>query len=296
MACPDCFSGSIWTSSPAGKEEIIHGVRTYVATPPDATTGTPNALSASTILFITDAFGFKLVNSKLLADQYAAHTGLRVLVPDLMPGGGVSTQALDLINLVRVPVTPWWNIWGHLKRIAASVRMIAMFLPFGIRIRGAQPKFLTYACEVKKALPPSAKLGVAGFCVGGMFSAQLAAESASGDGAAGDTPLIDAHFTAHPSGLKLPGDWVALAQKFHVPCSIAIGDCDVFLPRDAVDKIEAGLRVEYGDEAEAKLEVRIYEGCTHGFSVRADRSKKAEDEAAGRAAMQAVEWFKKFLT
>ena len=42
-------------------------------------------------------------------------------------------------------------------------------------------------------------------------------------------------------------------------------------------------------------EVRVYKGCGHGFAVRASKEKKVEDEAVEDAAMQAVEWFQKYL-
>jgi dienelactone hydrolase len=41
--------------------------------------------------------------------------------------------------------------------------------------------------------------------------------------------------------------------------------------------------------------VKVYEGCGHGFAVRADPKKIAENEAAEKAADQAVEWFRRFL-
>src|SRR5438045_3005245 len=99
MSCPDCFKGAIHNhSTPQGKEEKIHGNNTYVAQPATALT------SQSTILFITDAFGLNLVNNKLLADKYASATGLRVLVPDLIPGGGCSL-----------------NVIGHMDKLSESV-------------------------------------------------------------------------------------------------------------------------------------------------------------------------------
>ena len=45
------------------------------------------------IIIFTDAFGPSFINNKLLADAYAATTGLRVLVPDIISVGGVSPDS-----------------------------------------------------------------------------------------------------------------------------------------------------------------------------------------------------------
>jgi len=40
---------------------------------------------AKTVIFITDIFGYELVNTRLVADEYAAQ-GFHVVVPDLLEG------------------------------------------------------------------------------------------------------------------------------------------------------------------------------------------------------------------
>jgi hypothetical protein len=105
MACPDCFKGTIHQGEPSGSEETIHGVLTYVTSPASTT-------SKSTIIFITDAFGFNLVNNKLLADYYATKTGIRILLLDIIPGGGVPLTTLALTEAVSTPVR-WYDIGGR---------------------------------------------------------------------------------------------------------------------------------------------------------------------------------------
>lgn len=288
MSCPDCFKGSIHGHAvPKGREESLYGMRTYVA----GGAAEDPATSTATIIFITDAFGFNLVNSKLLADDYATRTGFRVLVPDIIPGGGVPVDTLELMSSVSEPVG-WLNIPGQLWRVASMVRMMSIFIPFMIRTRDAFPGVLAYARAVRADLPRGAKLGAAGFCWGGLQTTKLSAEPSVEGGA---EPLLDAHFTAHPSGLKVPGDYVDAASKFRVPFSIAVGDQDFMLSKENVAILEAELQKEYAECAQ-RLEVTLYPDCGHGFAVRADRTKTIEDEAAGKAASQAVEWFKKFLT
>lgn len=283
MSCPDCFSGFVWPSEPRGATTTIHGVRTYITGP------LPSQISHATIIFITDAFGLNLVNSKLLADAYGSATGFRVLVPDIIPGGGVPLESLSLMDSVRKPV-PWWNIWGHLKRVAKIIRMMTIFIPFARRTKTVFPGILAYTRSVRSELPPAGKLGVAGFCWGAMQTMKLCAEPAA-EGS--NEPLVDAHFAAHPSGLK-PIDLIGYAERFAVPFSLALGDEDFILSKQAAAELEVGLREVYSKQP-SHFEAKMYNKCGHGFAVRADRHKTMEDEAASEATRQAAQWFQKFL-
>lgn len=283
MSCSGCFSGSLWPAEPIGGIATLHGVQTYI------TGSTSLQEPEAIIIFITDAFGFNLVNSKLLADAYGIATGFRVLVPDIIPGGGVPAYSLSLMNAVNASI-PWWNVWGHLKRIGNIVRMMGIFIPFAIRTRTAFPGILAYVRAVRSELPAGSKLGVAGFCWGAMQTAQLCAEPATHGGG---ERLVDAHFAAHPSGLK-KSEIIQYARRFTVPFSLAVGDKDVLLPEQAAAELEAGLRGVYSKEP-SHFESKMYAGCGHGFAVRADREKTEEDQAARDATDQAANWFRKFL-
>jgi hypothetical protein len=78
--CTDCISGSLHTGTPKGHTELVHGIQTYVTKPSDGTP--PKAL----IILISDAFGWSIPNSRLLADGYAEKGGFMVYVPDFMNG------------------------------------------------------------------------------------------------------------------------------------------------------------------------------------------------------------------
>ncbi|KAL6826431.1 dienelactone hydrolase [Trichoderma camerunense] len=284
MSCPDCFRGTIHEGTPKGKEETIHNVLTYVATPETVST------SNSKIIFITDVFGFNLVNNKLLADKYAAATGCEVLVPSVIPGGGAPLSAIELFDSLSTPVG-LLDLGGQTKRAGAAFKAATIFAPFAVRTRNAYPKLLNFSRDVKASLSPGAKLAVAGFCWGGMHSTKLTAEPAE---QGGNVPLFDAHFVAHPAGLKTPDDFSTAANKFKVPISLAIGDLDMLLSKDKIDAIESSLRESYGEKS-GDFEVKTYGSCKHGFAVRADPKRAVEDEAAMQAAAQATNWFKKYL-
>jgi len=291
MSCPDCFKGAIHShATPAGHEETLFGKRAYIASPPSTSS------SQSVILFCCDAFSLNLINNKLLADSYAAATGHKVLVPDLIPGGGISLNVLNIMDTLSNKVA-WYDIWGQLKRMRALFLAIWYFVPFLIRANppGAYAGILSYARKIKASLPPGAKLGVCGFCWGGYQSTNLSAEPAV---EGGSERLIDAQFCAHPSGLKAPGQIVEAITKFKVPYSLAHASLDFSLTNKKVEEAEAILREKVGrgdGENGAWYEFKIYEGCHHGFAARAKPGDKVELQGAEDAKQQAIEWFNRWL-
>jgi dienelactone hydrolase len=291
MSCPDCFKGAVHDHSKAlGTEETIYGVKTYVSSPSSTST------SKSTILFCCDAFGLSLVNNKLLADQYAAATGFRVLVPDQIPGGGVNLGVMNAMDTISDPVA-WSDIFGQLRRVKAVFMAAYYFIPFMIRASPpkAYPAVLEYARKLKADLPPGAKLGVCGFCWGGYQSTVLSAAPAV---EGGSERLIDAQFCAHPSALKAPDMIVDAITKFRVPYSLAHASLDFNLTNKLVEETEAILREKVGrgdGENGVNYELKIYEGCHHGFAARAKPGDEAELKGAEDAKVQAIEWFKKWL-
>ncbi|KAK2605775.1 hypothetical protein N8I77_008589 [Diaporthe amygdali] len=281
QARADCFSGSVHTAQPLGHLETLFDVQTYV------TRGT--ATSNSTIIFLTDDFGLNLVNNKLLADQYASKTGLRVLVPNLLPNGGVPLSTIGLSEKLATSVH-WYNILGHAKRAWAALKISVILAAFSFRVRRTFPSVLGYVRAVRASLPLGAKLGIAGFCLGGHWSSRLCAEHAT---EGGGSHLVGAHFTAHPSNVD-PSELAKFAERFKVPQSLALGDSDVVLPIDQAHELETNLREVYRNDLD-RLEVRIYERCGHGFALRADPRKIDENEGADRALEQAVAWFRRWL-
>jgi dienelactone hydrolase len=291
MSCPDCFKGVIHShSTPTGHIETLFGKETYIATPPSTSTST------STILFCCDAFGLNLINNKLLADQYATLTGFRVLVPHLIPGGGISLNVMSVMDTLSDKVA-WYDIFGQLRRIVAILLAIRYFAPFMMRANPpkAMPNILAFARKVKASLPPGAKLGVCGFCWGGYPATALCSETAV---KGGGERLIDASFCAHPSALKAPEMIVDAITKYKVPYSLAHAGLDFNLTSEKVDEGEAILRERVGrgeGENGCWYEFRVYEGCHHGFAARAKPGDEVEMKGAEEAKYQAVEWFKRWL-
>lgn len=258
----------------------------------------------STILFLTDVFGLKLINSKLLANRYAAKTKCKVLMPDIIPGGGASPYYIDKIAVLTDQVG-WMDLWGQLNRIWVGLQVVPPMLGFMYRAAPAKayPRILEYARAVRKDLPENGKVGIAGFCWGGYGSTMLCLETRE-EGK--EESLIDAQFCAHPSKVDFEKVVTDAILKFKVPYSMAIGDQDMAL-KEMVKDLQKALQQKIGepyewkaavkrlDPEECAYQIRTYEGCKRGFAVRANPENKVEIAAAEEATKQAVEWFSKYL-
>lgn len=80
IGCKDCASGALHSGTPVGRTETLYGLPTYITRPPAGIT--PKAI----IVIIPDAFGWELVNSRILADNYAQKGHFVVYLPDFMNG------------------------------------------------------------------------------------------------------------------------------------------------------------------------------------------------------------------
>jgi dienelactone hydrolase len=252
MSCPDCFKGGVHHEhgTATGKEETLYGKNCYIASAPASST------SKSAILFLTDAFGLDLINNKLLADKYAAQTGFKVVVPDIIPGGPAPIYLMNTMYEVTAPVA-WLDIWGQLRRISAIFVAITTMVPFIYRAApaGAYPHVLTFARAMRADLPAGAKMGVAGFCWGGFGSTKLCTETAV---EGGSEKLIDAQYCGHPSGLTVPDMILDAVSKLKVPYSMAIGSEDFALGKAQVLQTEAALKQKVGEPEENNYEIRSY--------------------------------------
>ena len=89
-----CCTGNLHTGTPKGEVETLHDLPCYTTNPPN------DLPPKGIILIIPDAFGWKLPNTRVLADNYAARLQCRVLLPDLMDGNHLDWSLLGSLNTV----------------------------------------------------------------------------------------------------------------------------------------------------------------------------------------------------
>lgn len=175
------------------------------------------------------------------------------------------------------------------------LRVLKLFIPFLVRCRESvtKPRVFEFARALRTD-PKTAnlKIGAAGFCWGGLHAVKLAHNTPSsrvhryGSESGEVKPLVDAVYTAHPSGLKLPAD----VETVTIPLSIAIGDVDFVMKIAEVEKARDILGKKGDDH-----EVVVYPGGKHGFAVRGDPKDPKQKQLADQAKEQAVRWFSKWL-
>lgn len=95
--CTNCFTGTLRGDVvPRGREEIIYGLPTYVTFPD------PGVQPLGTVVIIPDAFGWKLLNTRALADVYAQRVPCIVYVPDVMNGLSSSSHTRSHQNKIAI--------------------------------------------------------------------------------------------------------------------------------------------------------------------------------------------------
>lgn len=198
-----------------------------------------------------------------------------------------------------------WTVTGVLSKLSTALTLIPSMIPFLLFAHPSKvyPKILSYARAVKADLPPGGKVGVAGFCWGAWPATKLCVETTTADSNNADASprLIDAQFNGHPSYIvKTPEMVVDAIRKFKVPYSVAVAENDMQFNKAEAEKVEATLREVVGTsggESGCTYEFKLYEGCVHGFCVRAPIGKYDETNESGYegAKRQAVEWFDKYL-
>lgn len=259
-----CLSGKVNEGTPTGREEVIGGLNTYVASPKDGSKG-------KAVVFLVDIFGWNFPNTRLLADSYA-RAGYTAYIPDVHGGDSLPISFLQDVE----PPLAVRESQSIVDKAAATAKVGTTLGPWLISHREAVSKpiiddFLTTI----RQRSDTEKLGVIGFCWGGRY-AILAAHAHT----------IDAAVACHPSLVAIPADFDPVAK----PLSLALGDKDSLLGEKEIGQIQ-----EIMQKQECVSEVRVYEDQIHGFALRGDWSSEKDKKAMDDAEKQGLDWFAKYL-
>ncbi|KAI0629738.1 alpha/beta-hydrolase [Trametes polyzona] len=258
MSCPECVSGTLHTGTPLGSETKVGGIDAYVV---------GDESSARVIVVGTDVFGWKFVNTRLLADEYAAR-GFRVVVPDLFNGRSVPTWSLD----VHDPTRAHRSLVTRFVLVPASLFLL---VPFIVRSLPRQVSTISAVVTALRGGPLAGKkIGYVGFCWGGRF-------------AISQNLLFDASVAAHPSLVKFPKELEGVKSPF----SLAVAAEDKGYDRARAEETERILRARGLED----VEVVVYEGVQHGWTTRADLADEKQKKARDDAVEQVVRWFERYL-
>ncbi|KAK5941235.1 hypothetical protein PMZ80_006512 [Knufia obscura] len=279
MSCPDCFQGAIMADyTPKGSTTTLHNRQTYIAKPPN------NETPRGIIIIISDAFGQSFPNNKHLADTYAAAGPYLVYLPDFMDGHAAPSWMVYTFPAILKTDT-WWDWVVKPYHVACALYGFAPFFYYNSFAK-SMPKVTAFfeAVRENEAKEMNLPIGDAGFCWGGQHTFALASGEYK---TKGGQVLCDAHFTAHPSNVSVPGD----AKKVKLPLSVAAAGKDKVMTVEQAREVEAILREKTEKEGLKHSEVVYYMEAGHGFGVRADPGNEKVKKHADGSVQQAVRFW-----
>jgi dienelactone hydrolase len=97
-----CVEGEVHSGTPVGREQRLYGFDCYVSDPPEGEQ--PKAV----VVILSDVFGWKLHNARILADEYAKRGHFKVMIPDFFEGTETRIEYSYIL--------PWRANIGNRKR------------------------------------------------------------------------------------------------------------------------------------------------------------------------------------
>ncbi|KAK9792867.1 putative Dienelactone hydrolase domain-containing protein [Seiridium cardinale] len=279
-SCNECIKGTIHAGQPVGKEELVHGLNTYV-------TGN-RTKPRGIIVMYSDVFGLTLPNNKLIADALAKSGEWLVYLPDFFKGDPVSLKLADLL----IPVDAAKQ--SSLSKYTGLLASAPSFVMWMTRHKAAptDKTCMDFLESLRKATPKNQKIGMVGFCWGGRYAIRAGLESKMLEIEGASVPLIDAAVALHPSNLVLPDD----VESPVIPITYGWGQEDTVVSIETKDKIEkihktavaAGRKVP-------EMEHKVYKPGRHGFAVRGNPDDPQERACLEDSITQTLTWFGKWL-
>ncbi|KAK0250519.1 hypothetical protein B0A54_07530 [Friedmanniomyces endolithicus] len=276
----ECIKGTIHNGTPQGKEEMLHGLNTYVI----GNRTNPRAI----IVMYSDIFGLLLPNNKLIADSYAKSGDYLVYLPDFFKGDAVGLRLADLL----IPVdAAKQSTLGKYTGLLASGPSFMMWM--GRHKAGPTDDICQdFLRKLRRAAPAGRKIGMVGFCWGGKYAIRAGLEASMIEIDGAKTPLVDAVVALHPSNLVLPTDVEAPV----VPMTFGWGQEDSQVSIETKGKVEG---IHAGDAKKGKqvpeMVHKVYKPGRHGFAVRGNPDDAQERKCLEDSTTQVLEWFGKYL-
>ncbi|KAF2084629.1 alpha/beta-hydrolase [Saccharata proteae CBS 121410] len=275
MVSQCCATGEIHTGTPTGRVENVHGLDCYIASPDEG------IRPIGVVSILPDIFGWESVNTRILADSYAARGPFLVYLPELQSGMAFPQ---DMVMTMHVYHTT--GLVAMAKKLYHFAKVASLWFPFAKVNTNevVQEKLFSFIEKLRENEAKELPVGVAGFCWGGYWSFQLAHHR--------EKKLIDAAFAAHPSNMKVPED----IEAIEIPTSIATGSLDTAFPQDQVAVARKILEKKTKDDKDGVAhELVFYDGCHHGWALRGSQKDPAESQKGLEAEQQAVKWFQRWF-
>ncbi|KAG8370174.1 hypothetical protein BUALT_Bualt14G0089800 [Buddleja alternifolia] len=195
------------------------------------------------ILLIADAYGYEAPNLRKLADKIAA-SGFLVVVPDFYYGDPYTPEQYE--------VGSWIKAHSPDKGCDDAKTVVAALKAKGV-----------------------SKVGVGGFCWGGMVGVRLA-----------KFDCIDAAILLHPG-------WITVEEinEVKIPIAILGAEIDNYAPPELLKQLEDVLSAK----AEVDSFVKIFPGVCHGWTTRYNDDDESAVKSAEESHLDMLNWFDKYI-
>ncbi|MCJ1413135.1 hypothetical protein MMC19_007239 [Ptychographa xylographoides] len=263
-----------------GKEEILHGLTTYVI---------GNRTSPRGIIVIySDIFGLPLPNNKLIADSYAKSGEWLVYLPDFFKGDPMGVEVADLL----IPVDAAKQ--STLGKYTGMLAKAPSFIMWMTRHKEAptDKTCMDFLRALRRATPKTQKIGMTGFCWGGKYAIRAGLKSNMVEIGGQKVPLVDAIVALHPSNLTFPDDM----ENLVVPTSYGWGLEDTSAKIEQKGKVEdIHAKAREAGKKVPEMEHKVYKPGRHGFAVRGNPDDPQERACLEDSVTQVLDWFKRWL-
>ncbi|KAF2820343.1 alpha/beta-hydrolase [Ophiobolus disseminans] len=279
-ACSECIKGTIHEGQPKGKEELVHGLNTYV---------TGNRTNPRGIVVVySDIFGLGLPNNKILSDAMAGSGEYLVYLPDFFKGDPVGLKVADALLPVdaakQSTFSKYTGILGSMPEFLMWQRRH--------KVADCDNTMVEFLSSLRRATPAHQKIGMVGYCWGGKYAIRAGLESNMIEVNGERKSLVDAIVALHPSHVVIPDD----VEKLVVPTSMGWGVEDFAVSFAQKGKIEAlhSAAANAGKKV-PEIEHKAYTPGRHGFAVRGNPDDPQERKCLEDSEKQVLEWLGKWL-
>ncbi|RUS17008.1 dienelactone hydrolase [Endogone sp. FLAS-F59071] len=255
--CEDCISGHLKSGTPTGTEIKLGDVDTYIAMPEAKE-------PVAAVLIVADVFGWKLVNTRLIADEFAKE-GFLAILPDLFKGDAVDADALLFPPGVFKKIKRGLSTTASMVKLLVNHTKATTMLLLDSVLKGLHEKY-----------PSVKKIGALGYCWGGKYAIILGSQPEE----------IAAVATAHPSFVKLDE-----VEAITVPSLWCCAEKDAVF----TEKLRKQSEEARAKKVELESTFKIYEGTSHGFAVRCDEKDVTSQKAATEALNEMKAFYSKHL-
>ncbi|KAF2477669.1 alpha/beta-hydrolase [Lindgomyces ingoldianus] len=279
-SCEECIKGTIHRGQPLGKEEMVHGLNTYVI----GNRTNPRGI----VVIYSDIFGLPLPNNKLIADAYAKSGEWLVYLPDFFKGDPVPLKIADL--LIPTDATKQ----SALAKYTGMLAKAPSFIMWMTRHKEAPTNkiCMDFLQALRRATPRSQKIGMVGFCWGGKYAIRAGLENNMIEIDGKKMPLVDAAVALHPSNLCFPDDVEALV----VPVTFGWGLEDTGVKIEQKGKVEEiHSKAKKNGRKLPEIEHKVYKPGRHGFAVRGNPDDPLERACLEDSMTQGLDWLAKWL-